>query len=116
MAIIREMDAIKSNVMNDSTVRDASIKVLIGPEEGWDSHVMRGVEIGEGGYSPLHNHPWPHINYIIEGEGSLLINGAENPIKKGSVACIPPGETHQFKNTGKEKLVLICIVPKEGHK
>ena len=116
MATIREMDAIKENVMNDPTVRDASIKVLIGPEEGWDSHVMRGVEIGAGGYSPLHNHPWPHINYIIEGEGSLLINGEETPIKKGSVAFISSGETHQFKNKGKQKLVFICIVPKEGHK
>jgi quercetin dioxygenase-like cupin family protein len=116
MAVIRNMDLIKGIEMNDPSVRDASIKVLIGPEEGWDSHVMRGVEIGEGGYSPLHTHPWPHINYIIEGEGNLLINGEENPIKKGSVAFIPPGETHQFQNTGKEKLILICIVPKEGHK
>ena len=114
--IIRDMDTMESMKMNDPSVKNASMKVLIGPDEGWDSHVMREIEIEEGGYSPLHNHPWPHINYIIEGEGSLLSNGEEKPIKKGSAAFIPPGETHQFKNTGKERLLLICIVPKEGHK
>lgn len=113
---ISDMDQIKSTEINGPTVQDAWMKVLIGPAEGWDSHVMRAIELEAGGYSPEHNHPWPHINYIIEGEGSLVSNGEEKPIKKGSIAFISPGETHQFKNKGKEKLVFICIVPKEGHK
>jgi len=113
---ISNIDTIKANEINDPSVLNASIKVLIGPDEGWDSHVMRVIEIEEGGYSPQHSHPWPHINYVLEGEGSLLYNGEEKPIKKGSVPFISPNENHQFKNSGKEKFVFICIVPKEGHK
>lgn len=113
---ISDKDSINAIKMSDPSVQSASMKVLIGPVEGWDSHVMRGIELEAGGYSPLHTHPWPHINYIIEGEGVVCINGEEKPIKKGSVAFIPPGETHQFKNTGKDKLEFLCIVPKEGHK
>lgn len=113
---ISDTDIIKAMEVNNPSVKNTSMKVLIGPDEGWDSHVMRVFEIEEGGYSPQHSHPWPHINYVIEGEGSLFSNGEEKPIKKGSVAFIPSEEIHQFKNSGKEKLVFICIVPKEGHK
>lgn len=113
---ISDVSVIEAVELTGSTVKNASMKVLIGPDQGWDSHVMRVIELEEGGYSPEHSHPWPHINYVIDGEGSLLSNGEENPIKKGSIAYIPSGEIHQFKNTGKEKLVFICIVPKEGHK
>lgn len=113
---ISSTDKIKGNQVNDPNAKDALMKVLIGADEGWDSHVMRVLELEEGGYSPKHNHPWPHINYIIEGEGSLFSNGDEKPLKKGSIAFIPSGEIHQFKNSGKEKFVFMCIVPKEGHK
>lgn len=112
---ISDIDIIKALVVNDPKAKGASMKSLIGGDEGWDSHVMRVVEIEAEGYSPKHSHPWPHINYIIEGEGSLFSKGEEKPIKKGIIAFISSGEIHQFKNTGKEKLVFICIVPKEGH-
>ena len=113
---ISNTDTIKTTEINFPNVKNTSMKVLIGPDEGWDSHVMRVFEVEEGGYSPQHSHPWPHINYIVEGEGTLLSNGEEKPITKGSVAYISPDEVHQFKNSGSEKLVFICIVPKEGHK
>ncbi|NCB41656.1 MAG: cupin domain-containing protein [Clostridia bacterium] len=108
-------DTVKAVEMNDPTVKNASMKAVIGPEQGWDSHVMRVIELEEEGYSPKHNHPWPHINYVIDGEGCLFANGEEKILRKGTVAFIPSGEVHQFKNCGKGKLVFICIVPKEGH-
>lgn len=113
---IQDIETLKAVKFDNPEVKDASMKVLVGKEEGWDSHVMRVIELEAGGYSPKHSHPWPHINYIIEGEGILLSEKEENPIKKGMTAFIPPGETHQFINSGQDKLVFICIVPKEGHK
>ena len=113
---INDINLIENVEVKDPDAKDALMKVLIGPDEGWDSHVMRVFELGEGGYSPKHSHPWPHIIYVIDGEGSLFLSGEEKPIKKGSAALIPPEEIHQLKNNGIEKLVFICIVPKEGHK
>lgn len=113
--IISHLDKLIPIVMTGDTVNEASMKKLVASEEGWDSHVMRVVELGEGGFSPKHKHPWPHINYIIEGEGTLLLNGEENPIKAGSFAYVPSDALHQFKNTGKGVLKFICIVPNEGH-
>lgn len=96
--------------------KDALMKVLISPAEGWEGHVMRVFEIGENGFTPQHQHDWPHINYIIAGEGTLQIGDKINPITAGGFAYVPAGALHQFKNTGSETLKFICIVPEEGHK
>ncbi|MDY0010194.1 MAG: cupin domain-containing protein [Candidatus Izemoplasmatales bacterium] len=106
---------VAKDIISDE-VKDANIRVLVGPENGWNDYVMRVLEVKAGGYTPKHSHPWPHINYIIAGEGSLMIDGKENPVKAGSYAYVPQDHIHQFRNVGKETFKFICIVPKEGHK
>jgi len=106
---------IPSKQMVSDTVKNASIKVLIGPQEGWDSHVMRIVELETMGYSPEHSHPWPHINYILEGEGVLMMEGVDHPVSMGSIAYVPSDTHHQFKNSGGGVFKFMCIVPVEGH-
>lgn len=93
----------------------ASMKVLVSPKEGWESHVMRVVTVEESGYTPKHNHPWPHINYMIEGEGELFIDGVATKVSAGSYAYVPSDALHQFRNVGKGIFKFICIVPEEGH-
>lgn len=101
--------------MESPEVKNAAIKALISPKEGWDGYVMRVIDLGEGGYSPKHTHQWPHINYILQGKGSLHIEGKDTPIEAGSYAYVPAGSQHQYKNTGNGTLRFICIVPQEGH-
>ncbi len=95
-------------------VANAFKKTLIGPKEGWDGWVMRLFTLRDGGKSPLHSHPWPHINYIISGQGVLSVDGRDTPLAEGSMAYVPSNSEHQFKNAGNENLVFICIVPEEG--
>ncbi len=97
-------------------VKDASMKVLVSEQDGWIDHVMRIVELKKDGYSPKHEHPWPHINYFLEGSGELEIDGVVTPVSKGNYAFVPGNTLHQFRNTGKNTFKFICIVPKEGHK
>lgn len=101
--------------VNHPEAKDAVMQVLIGPKDGWSDHVLRTFELEPNGYTPKHNHDWPHINYVLSGEGTLFLDGKENPIKEGSIAYVPAGETHQFKNTSNKKLKFICIVPEKGH-
>jgi len=96
--------------------KHASIKVLVSPNEGWDSHVMRVLEVEPSGYTPKHSHPWPHINYILEGQGELMIEGVAHRVEEGSYAYVPSNALHQFQNVGDKTFKFICIVPKEGHK
>jgi quercetin dioxygenase-like cupin family protein len=113
--MIGHINELHSISIKHSEAKDASMKVLVSPQEGWDSHVMRMIEVEKAGYTPKHSHPWPHINYIIEGEGVLMINGTNQNLSPGSYAYVPANALHQFQNAGNQILRFICIVPKEGH-
>ena len=114
MIVSHETEAL-SNIIDSPEVKHAAMKVLVGAEEGWADHVMRVVELGPDGYSPKHTHPWPHINYMIEGKGVLQIEDREHAVQAGSYAYVPADKLHQFRNAGDGMFRFICIVPKEGH-
>lgn len=97
-------------------VANAFKKVLVGPREGWEGWVMRLLTLKEGGYSPRHSHPWPHINYVVGGRGTLCLDGKDHQVEEGSVAYVPSGAEHQFLCRGGEDFTFICIVPEEGDK
>ncbi|MCD5415012.1 MAG: cupin domain-containing protein [Clostridiales bacterium] len=107
---------VKSFKVENVQAKEATMKVLISPKEGWEGHVMRMVEVGKNGFTPKHTHDWPHINYVAKGKGMLYLDGKDYELKPGSFAYVPAGKTHQFKNIGEEKFVFMCIVPEEGHK
>ncbi len=104
-----------SKEIKSSDAQQASMKVLVSPKEGWDNYVMRVIEVQKDGFTPKHAHPWPHINYILEGTGELSIDGVIHPVTSGSYAYVPMNALHQFKNAGEQPFKFICIVPKEGH-
>ena len=114
--IISHLDKVDGKKVDHPDAKAVVMKVMISPAEGWNGWVMREFEIEEGGHTPRHTHPWPHINYIIEGNGELYMKGRHNRVTPGSFAYIPANTEHQFRNVGIKKLRFICIVPKEGHK
>ncbi|NCC63538.1 MAG: cupin domain-containing protein [Spirochaetia bacterium] len=91
-----------------------SKQVLVGPAQGWDSHVMRLFTLKSGGKAPHHAHPWQHIIYALEGEGNLMMDGKDYPLNPHSVAYVPADIIHQISNRGETDFVFICIVPEEG--
>ncbi len=113
--IVGHVNDLIAKASTDPAAKGAAMKVLVSPEEGWEDYVMRVVEVEVNGHSPKHTHDWPHINYIIEGEGTLQIDDKINPIKAGSYAYVPSNALHEFVNTSDTPLKFICIVPKEGH-
>lgn len=91
-------------------------QVAIGSKQGWEGWVMRVMTLEADGHTPTHSHPWPHINYVLSGQGSVTIDGKQTAIQAGSCAYIPSGAEHGFQNQGSESLKFICIVPEEGDK
>lgn len=112
--IVSHLKEVKGLKYDNPAVKNVLKKVLVSPNEGWDGWVMRVFELGEGGYSPKHSHPWPHINYMISGQGILHIDGQDYEVEEGSFSFVPGQKEHQFKNRGEEPFVFICIVPEEG--
>eukprot|EP01029_Cantina_marsupialis_P021621 TRINITY_DN520_c0_g1_i1.p1 TRINITY_DN520_c0_g1~~TRINITY_DN520_c0_g1_i1.p1 ORF type:complete len:139 (-),score=18.26 TRINITY_DN520_c0_g1_i1:165-581(-) len=102
--------------MDNPLCKGASMAALIGPDEGWADHVMRVVELEPLGHSPQHDHPYPHINYFIEGEGVIMMDGVDHKVEAGGCSFVPAGIEHQFRNLSSSMpFKFICIVPKEGH-
>ena len=100
--------------LEGDNIKNAVKKVLIGPGEGWKDYVMRLFTLKKDGFSPRHTHPWIHVNIVLEGKGTLFLEGKDYPMEKGSVALIPENALHQFKADRGEDLSFICIVPLEG--
>ena len=116
MIAAHEKDIISKDLIGEG-YRNVKGKVLISAATGWDDYVMRLFEVGQGGYSANHKHNYPHIVYVLDGEGVLEMDGKIYPIQNGSFAFIENNIQHQLRNTGKngEVLKFTCIVPKEGH-
>jgi quercetin dioxygenase-like cupin family protein len=112
--LIGHVKDVKDVKIESELVKDVYKKVLVSPKEGWDSHVMREFTVEAFGHTPKHKHPWPHINYVLSGEGELFLSGEITNISSGSFAYIPGEKIHQFRNSSNQPLVFICIVPKEG--
>ena len=114
--IVGNFNTLQATPVPSDAAKDAAMKVLITPNDGWEGYVMRVIELGPHGYSPKHEHDWPHINYIIEGTGTLQIEDNINELCAGGYAYVPANTLHQFSNTGDQPFKFICIVPEKGHK
>ncbi len=97
-------------------VLNAVKQTLLGPGQGWEGWVMRLFTLAGGGFTPRHSHSWPHINYVVSGEGTLFLEGKEYQVEAGFVSYIPGDAEHQFLNRGDREFSFICIVPEEGDK
>jgi mannose-6-phosphate isomerase-like protein (cupin superfamily) len=47
------------------------------------------------------------IYYVLEGEGTIRLDGADHPIRKGSLVHIPPGTVHGAK--GRMRVLVVGI-------
>lgn len=89
-------------------------QIPLARENGVPAYSFRVFTIKPGGHTPLHTHPYEHMNYIIEGEGYLTAQGKKHPVKKGDFALVLADEEHQYSNPSADKaMVMICAVPKE---
>lgn len=47
------------------------------------------------------------LYYVLDGEGSVLLDGVEHPVRKGSIVHIPPGVVHGAK--GRMRVLVVGI-------
>lgn len=62
-----------------------------------------------GGEIFPHTHEVLEVIYVIEGEGSALVNGERKTAEKGTVIVANVGSEHGLINTGESELVLYCV-------
>ena len=103
--------------LNSDAYKNVKGKVLISPACGSDVNVLRLFEVSKDGYSANHAHDYPHYVYVLDGEGTLEMDGKKYDIEPGSCAFVPNNIQHQLVNTTNTGKLLrfLCMVPVEGH-
>ena len=111
---ITSLDKVEKTVPDMEGAKDIYKQIPISRADGTPNFSFRVFTIQPGGHTPLHDHQFEHLNYVIEGNGAVMTGDGQRPVKKGDFILVVPGETHQYRNTSTSgPLVIICAVPKE---
>jgi quercetin dioxygenase-like cupin family protein len=112
---ITSLDKTESTRMTMEGANNVWKQIPISKSDGTPAFSFRVFTIMPGGHTPYHSHPFEHLNYVIEGEGAVVLqSGEERPVTKGDFALVLPGEKHQYKNLSPDHpLIVICAVPKD---
>jgi len=112
---ISSLDKIQKVKATMEGAKEVYKQVPISKQDGSPNFSFRVFTIEPNGHTPYHRHLSEHLNYIIEGQGSLVDeSGKEFEVKKGDFVLILPNEKHQYQNSSPQNpLIMICAVPKE---
>jgi len=113
MAVIK-FNELDFRAVNMDGVRATGKAVVIGEAQGWEGYTLRVFRIAPGGFTPHHRHDWEHVNYIVQGKGTLTIKDQTTEVAEKDFAFVPPNAQHQFRNPYAEDFVFVCIVPNRG--
>ena len=67
------------------------------------------VHCPKGWKGKAHSHPFWEFVFISSGEGEMKFKNRACPMKKNELFLIPPLESHQFVNTGREKVENLYV-------
>ncbi len=113
MPLIRNIDETPRQPVQMDGVEGASMAIMVGRDDGAPNFALRSFSVTPGGHTPRHSHDYEHEVFIVDGAGTILLEGTERPIKKGDVIFVPADEEHQFRAAGNNPLQFLCIVPVE---
>jgi quercetin dioxygenase-like cupin family protein len=102
-------------VINNTKLREFNLpglnhRTFAGPEHGMKNLEVWGQVIEAGAATPVHCHSCEEAIVILEGSGTLTINGEETEFGANSTLIIPADAVHQIANSGDSKMVLIAAL------
>ena len=98
--------------VNDYGSTNTTIRWLISKEkDGAPRFALRRFELKPGGQIGIHGHPQEHEIYILKGEGEVFTHYEKYYVKQDDVLYVPPDEPHGYRNSGKDDLVFLCVIP-----
>ncbi|MDQ7013765.1 MAG: cupin domain-containing protein [Planctomycetota bacterium] len=106
----RNIDRVPMEPVPMEGAKGTTMAMMVGREDGAPNFSLRHVRVEGGGHTPRHSHDYEHEVVVLEGAGTVLLEGDEHPIRPGDVLLVPPGEEHQFKASA-EGLRFLCLVP-----
>ena len=76
------------------------------------AHLLIGLNSFEPGqFHALHSHAgMDKVYQVLQGEGEVLLDGRELPIKEGELVVAPEGVPHGIRNTGTGRLLVLAVL------
>ena len=111
MMILRRADEVKIDAIEEKGASGVSIRWLIAQPEGASNFAMRLFDLAPGGYTQLHEHPWEHVVYILDGNAEVESAQGAQTVAHGDSLLLMPDERHQFRNRGNDVLRFLCMIP-----
>lgn len=108
--LIRNINQVESKPVEMPGVKGVRMSVMVGRNDGAPNFALRQFQVEPGGHSPRHSHDYEHEVYIVEGGGTVLLEGADRALKAGDVVYVPADQEHQFR-AGPGGMRFLCLVP-----
>ena len=90
--------------------RDASLQVLVGPDDGAPHFAMRRFRMEEGGGVPLHTNDVEHEQYVLRGRARMRVGDRVHEVSADDVLFIPAGVPHSYEVLD-GPFEFLCMVP-----
>ncbi len=110
----RDVEPMEASRVGLEGARDLAIRFLITQADGAPNFSMMVIDLSPEGNTPEHSHAWEEEIFVKSGHGAVKTGDVQTPIRPGDALYIGANESHQFLNTGKEHLELICLIPHQS--
>lgn len=107
-ATVRPADAVAPTSI--AAGKDAAVRVLVGPQQGDTSFVLRRFSFGEGGGMPYHTNLVEHQQYVLRGRARIRIGTDVHEVRADDTLFIPAGVPHSYEVL-EGPFEFICVVP-----
>ena len=92
--------------------RDASLQVLVGPDDGAPHFAMRRFRMEAGGGIPLHTNDVEHEQYVLRGRARMRVGDGVHEVGPDDVLFIPAGVPHSYEVL-EGPFEFLCMVPNQ---
>lgn len=75
-------------------------RTLAGAEHGLRHLAVWSQRMAPGGATPPHYHDCEEVVIVLEGAGTVDVDGQPHPVRAGDTVIVPAGVPHQIINTG----------------
>ncbi len=83
--------------------------------DGAPNYALRMIEVQSHGHTPKHTHPYEHENFVVDGQGRVLLEDEWHAVGPGSVVFVPADVLHCYENTGETPFRFLCGIPTSKH-
>src|SRR2546430_7071485 len=81
----------------------------VGPGTDFPPLEQTIVELDPGASTHRQTGPSEEVLFVLDGTGSLELNGTKHDLEPESGAYLAPGEDYRLQNSGAQRLTLISV-------